>query len=367
MQLWQESLGPSSKSFAVSSTGPIQSAVRIVDAVKESLAEILESDRDSLLLGEDVADPLGGVFRLTKGLSSRFPGQVMNSPLAEATIIGVAHGRASCGHLTIAEIQFVDFLAPGWNQLTTNVASQSWRTDHTWQTPVILYAVAGAYSPGAGMFHSQVNAAALCHQQDLIVAYPSCPGDVRRVFKNAKVNRCPTFILLPKARLWDRVESNCDPVSDYSARLLQSGNDVTLVSWGNGIAISKAALSSLKGIAVELIDLCISIRWILIAWNNRSTKRDVWLWLMKISVLVQLVPTLFGGLQQTSLAGRHLNAGRSSSQDLVNMSPQRSMENGGYCLFQQISRWPWRGQWSLEIEHPNLCPASSCRTQQLKA
>jgi len=134
------------------------------------LDQILTVDSECLLFGEDVEDPLGGVFRLTKGLSTKHKGRVTNSPLAEATILGVAYGRALAGKRTIAEIQFMDFLAPAWNQLVSNICSHSWRTMEQWPLPIVIYTVAGAYSPGEGMFHSQVNASLLAKNKDLIVA-----------------------------------------------------------------------------------------------------------------------------------------------------------------------------------------------------
>lgn len=231
-------------------------AQRISDAVNESLKDILSKDQKALLIGEDIEDPLGGVFRLTKTLSTKFPGRVQNTPLAEATILGVALGRATTGKTTIAEIQFMDFLSPGWNQLTTNIVSQAWRTDGVWPSPVIIYAVAGAYSPGAGMFHSQVNASLLTRNEGLVVVYPSSPNDVMRVFQNAHASNTPTFILLPKARLWERQEQTPAPMQDFSPTLVCSGSDLTIVTWGNGVAISKEALRLVDDISIDLIDLC---------------------------------------------------------------------------------------------------------------
>lgn len=229
---------------------------RIADATRLMLDQILTTDRESLLIGEDVEDPLGGVFRLTKGLSTKHIGQVTNSPLAEATILGVAYGRALAGKRTIAEIQFMDFLAPAWNQLVSNICSHSWRTMEQWPLPIIIYTVAGAYSPGEGMFHSQVNASLLAKNKDLIVAYPSNPDDVRRVFGNALISEKPTFVILPKARLWDRQAKLRISSVEFSATVKCYGEDVTVVTWGNGVVLAEQASKIIPQVSVEIIDLC---------------------------------------------------------------------------------------------------------------
>jgi len=231
-------------------------AERIVDATRLMLGQILAADSESLLIGEDVEDPLGGVFRLTKGLSTVHAGRVTNSPLAEASILGVAYGRALAGKRTIAEIQFMDFLAPAWNQLVSNICSHPWRTMERWPLPLVIYTVAGAYSPGEGMFHSQVNASLLAKNKDLIVAYPSSPDDVRRVFGNAWISEKPTFVILPKARLWDRQAKLRPTPRGFSATARCEGEDVTIVTWGNGVVLAEHASKLIPKVSVEIIDLC---------------------------------------------------------------------------------------------------------------
>lgn len=229
---------------------------RIADATRISLDKILTEDPECLLIGEDVEDPLGGVFRITKGLSTKYKGRVTNSALAEASILGVAYGRALAGKRTIAEIQFMDFLAPAWNQLVSNVCSHSWRTMGQWPLPLIIYTVAGAYSPGEGMFHSQVNASLLARNHDLIVAYPSNPDDVRRVFDNALISEKPTFVILPKARLWDRQVKEQFLSREFSSRVKCEGQDVTVLTWGNGVVLAEHAKRLIPNVSVEVIDLC---------------------------------------------------------------------------------------------------------------
>lgn len=231
----------------------------IGDAFRSTLFEIFESHSEAYLLGEDVEDPLGGVFRLTKGLSTAFPSRVINSPLAEASIIGIACGLATVGRLAFAEIQFMDFLSPGWNQLVNNICTQNWRTDGAWPCPVIMYAPAGGYSPGEGMFHSHVDASLLARNDGLVVAYPSTPWDVREVLLLATKQDLPTFILLPKALLWERrlnvprvdKSGNCE----QHAKIVQRGEDVTIATWGNGVWVSLAACKYVSNVTVEVIDM----------------------------------------------------------------------------------------------------------------
>src|SRR5262249_4266155 len=96
---------------------------RIGDTVNKTLRAGLGEDQRRILFGEDIEDPKGGVFRLTQKLSTEFPKQVFNSPLAESTILGVACGLAAYGKRPVFELQFIDFIYPGFNQLVTNISN----------------------------------------------------------------------------------------------------------------------------------------------------------------------------------------------------------------------------------------------------
>ncbi len=114
------------------------------------------------IFGEDIEDPKGGVFRLTQKLSTEFPKQVYNSPLAESTILGVACGLAAYGKRPVFELQFIDFIYPGFNQLVTNISTIRWRSYGHWKCPAVIYAPYGAYLPGGSLWHSQSNEACAC-------------------------------------------------------------------------------------------------------------------------------------------------------------------------------------------------------------
>ena len=113
---------------------------RMGDLINRTLRAGLDADPVRMIFGEDVEDPKGGVFRLTQQLSSDFPEQVFNSPLAESTIIGLAGGLALYGRRPVFEIQFIDFIYPGFNQLISNLSSLRWRTNGAWKVPAVIYA-----------------------------------------------------------------------------------------------------------------------------------------------------------------------------------------------------------------------------------
>jgi len=231
---------------------------RIGDVVNQTLRLGLTKDTRRIIFGEDVEDPKGGVFRLTQKLSTEFPDQVFNSPLAESTIVGVACGLASYGKRPVFELQFIDFIGPAWNQLATNLCNLRWRSFGTWTCPLVLYAPYGAYLPGGSLWHSQANEAPLAHYPGINIAIPSNPEDAAGLLWTAMHCEDPTFVLIPKHLLWAEHESTTPirAVSLGKARLHQAGSDVTVVAWGNTMEKSIEALAKLgEKASVELIDL----------------------------------------------------------------------------------------------------------------
>ncbi|MBK8477659.1 MAG: 2-oxo acid dehydrogenase subunit E2 [Opitutaceae bacterium] len=237
---------------------------RIGDLVNQTLRAGLKAEPRRMIFGEDVEDPKGGVFRLTKSLSTDFPRQVFNSPLAESTILGVACGLASYGWKPVFEIQFVDFICAGWNQLLTNLATLRWRTAGQWTCPAVIYAPYGAYLPGGSLWHSQANESALAHFPGLHVVVPSTPADAAGLLWTAMHCEDPVLFLVPKHMFWAEVESTQPvvPVPFGRARLCRAGADVTLVTWGNTVELAEAALATLGDeLSVELIDLRTIVPW----------------------------------------------------------------------------------------------------------
>ena len=235
---------------------PIQSGRQtMVSAINTTFRAALEEDPKFVFFGEDIEDPKGGVFGLTKGLSAAFPKQVFNSPLAEATIMGVAVGMAAYGWHPIFELQFIDFIAPGWNQITTNMSTLRWRSNGDWECPCLIYAPYGAYLPGGSLWHSQSNESYLAHTPGLKVAIPSTPEDAAGLFWTAMHSKDPCFLLIPKHIFRKQAEvGTVEPVEFGRARIVREGSDVTLVTYGNTIELAEQAADQC-GTSVEIIDL----------------------------------------------------------------------------------------------------------------
>src|SRR5881396_2621222 len=253
---------------------------RIGDTVNKTLRAGLEEDPRRILFGEDIEDPKGGVFRLTQKLSSEFPKQVFNSPLAESTILGVACGLAAYGKSPVFELQFIDFIYPGFNQLVTNISNLRWRSFGNWKCPAVIYAPYGAYLPGGSLWHSQANESALAHYPGLNVVVPSTPEDAAGLLWTAMHTEDPVIFLIPKHLLWAEHES-AEPIRAVpfgQAYKRTIGSDVTLVAWGNTIEKSLEAIAEIENDAtVELIDLRSIVPWdyATIEESVRKTRRLV--------------------------------------------------------------------------------------------
>src|SRR5438093_1431958 len=248
---------------------------RIGDTVNKTLHAGLEDDPRRILFGEDIEDPKGGVFRLTQKLSTEFPKQVFNSPLAESTILGVACGLAAYGKRPVFELQFIDFIYPGFNQLVTNISNLRWRSFGNCKCPAVIYAPYGAYLPGGSLWHSQANESALAHYPGLNVAIPSTPADAAGLLWTAMQAEDPVIFLIPKHLLWAEYEypEAIRAVPLGRARQCTSGSDVTVVAWGNTIEKSLEAIAKIDNeTSVELIDLRSIVPWDKAAIENSVGK-----------------------------------------------------------------------------------------------
>lgn len=228
----------------------------MVDAINKVFHKALESDPNVIFFGEDIEDPKGGVFKLTAGCSEKFPKQVFNSPLAEATILGVAVGMAAYGMKPVFELQFVDFFEPAWNQIVGNISTLRWRSFGEWKCPMLVYAPYGAYLPGGSLWHSQSNEAYFAHTPGLKIAIPSTPEDAAALFWTAMNSDDPCFIFVPKHIFRKRVDvSKIEPLAFGEARVVREGSDVTIVTWGNTLELAEEAATQLAGsVSVEIID-----------------------------------------------------------------------------------------------------------------
>ncbi len=234
------------------------SPVTMLQAVNQTLRDLLRHDERVVLFGEDIADPKGGVFGITKGLSSLYPARVFNSPLAEATIIGVGAGLAACGLRPIVELQFIDFVGPGFHQLANQIATLRWRTKGQWSCPLVIIAPCGGYLPSGGPWHSQSNEGWFAHIPGLQVVVPSRPEDAAALLRAAIGGNDPVLYLLPKHLLrMPRTVEGGEALRIGLARVARSGGDVTVIAWGNTVSIALEAADALvpRGIDVEVIDL----------------------------------------------------------------------------------------------------------------
>ncbi len=230
----------------------------MLGALNEALLRRFEAEPKALYFGEDVEDPKGGVFGLTKGLSDRFSDRVFNSPLAEATIMGVAAGASVAGLKPIFEIQFVDFVATALNQLMNNLATLRWRSNDQWRCPGIFFVPCGAYLPAGGPWHSQSNEALFAHIPGVLLACPSTPHDAVALLETAYDLADPVIFLLPKHLLRRKWEWDVPPAKGFGAATIRlAGEDATIVTWGNGVEVSLSAAAALESenISVEVLDL----------------------------------------------------------------------------------------------------------------
>ena len=228
----------------------------MVGALNTCLHEALDRIPGVVIFGEDVEDPKGGVFGFTKGLSTRHPERVVNSPLAEATIVGTAAGLAATGFRPVFELQFIDFAAPAFNQLLTQISTLRWRSNGDWKCPAVFYAPYGAYLPAGSTWHSQSNEGIWTHIPGLRVAVPSTPLDLIGLLWTALHEEDPTLLLIPKHVMRVRHPGlEAQPIGFGRARVVQSGQDVTAVAWGNCIEVVREAANALEGqCSVEIID-----------------------------------------------------------------------------------------------------------------
>ena len=229
----------------------------MVAAFNRTFHAAMETFDTIVVFGEDIEDPKGGVFGFTKGLSSKYPERVRNSPLAEATIVGTAVGLAAMGYRPVFEIQFIDFITPGFHQLVSQIATLRWRSKGEWKCPLVIYSPYGAYLPAGGMWHSQSNDGWWAHTPGIRVAIPSTPEDIAGLFWAAIQDDDPTLLLIPKHIFRVRM-----PVQAYraipfgKAAVRREGTDVTVVAWGNTLELAFQAAEQFaqQGVSLEIID-----------------------------------------------------------------------------------------------------------------
>ena len=241
---------------------PLAGPVTMLAAMRNVLHDALAGDPSVSLLGQDIEDPKGDVFGLTRGLSREFPGRVVNSALSESLIVGQSIGRALAGGRPVACIQFADFLPLCFNQVASELGSIWWRTDGGWRAPVLILAPCGGYRPGLGPFHAQTFESTFAHVPGLDVLMPSNALDAAGMLRAALEGGRPTLFLYPKVLLNDAsVAAHADlsmvRIPPGRARVVREGAHVTLVAWGATVPLCDRAATELApaGVRAEVIDL----------------------------------------------------------------------------------------------------------------
>lgn len=238
-----------------------QETVSMVEAINHGLREELERNPKVVMWGEDIADPKGGVFGVTRGLSTAFPEQVTNSALAEASIVGVAGGMAIGGYKPIVEIQFADYMWPGFMQTRDEVATVRWRSQGMWTCPVVIRIPVGGHIKG-GPWHSACVESILAHIPGWRVVFPSCAEDAKGLIKSAARSEDPVIFFEHKG-LYRKMESRTrEPDANYLlpfgvGRVRHVGYDLTIVTWGASVyqALEIAKRKEAEGRSIEVLDM----------------------------------------------------------------------------------------------------------------
>jgi len=230
----------------------------IAKALNAGLAKALRKDPKVLMFGEDVAE-LGGVFRVTEGLVQEFgKSRVFNTPIAESGIVGTAIGLAMRGYKPVVEIQFDGFVFPAFNQITSQLAKLTYRSEGFSQMPVVIRIPYGG-GIGAVEHHSESPEAYFAHTPGLRVVTPSNPNDAYWMMQQAIESPDPVIMLEPKRRYWQKGPVNLDvaPMPLHNARLLREGTQVTVLAYGPMVtaALQAAELGAEEDLSIEVIDL----------------------------------------------------------------------------------------------------------------
>ena len=218
----------------------------------------MQDNSKVLVFGEDVAK-LGGVFRVTEGLLDEFgEKRVFNSPIAESGIIGTAIGLAMRGFRPVAEIQFDGFIYPAFNQIVSQLAKLTNRSEGFFDMPVVIRVPYGG-GIGAVEHHSESPEAYFAHTAGLRVISPSNANDAYWMIQQAIESRDPVLFFEPKRRYWQKGQVNLDqaPMSMHTASTIRQGSDVTIATYGPMVvtALQAAENAAAEGINIEVIDI----------------------------------------------------------------------------------------------------------------
>ena len=245
---------------------PLQNAISdkivLVDAINHAISEEMDLNEKIIVYGEDIADPKGGVFTATKGLTDKFGKErVFNSPLAEASIVGTAIGLAVTGWKPCVEIQFGDYIWPAMMQIRDELACMRYRSNGDWTCPLVIRVAVGGYIHG-GLYHSQSIDSYFFKIPGIRVAYPSNAADAKGLLKTALRMDDPIIFLEHKGLYRQGYASTPEPNKDFvlpfgKANTVQKGDYLTIISWGAMVqkCIDAIKVCSLESGEVDLIDI----------------------------------------------------------------------------------------------------------------
>jgi 2-oxoisovalerate dehydrogenase E1 component beta subunit len=231
----------------------------LIQAITTAMDEELARDERVFITGEDVG-VRGGVFRATLGLHEKYGGdRVVDSPLAELSIVAVGIGAAVSGLRPICEIQFADYIFPAFNQIVGEAARFYYRSNGVWNVPLVIRAPYGG-GVGGGLYHSQSVEAFFTHVPGLKVVIPSTPYDAKGLLKAAV--RDPNPVLFFETKKGYRAIKGDVPADDYivpigPARIAREGRDVSVFAYGMMAHYATIAADTVaqEGISAEVVDL----------------------------------------------------------------------------------------------------------------
>lgn len=230
-----------------------------IEAINLAMKEEMERDERVFVIGEDVGKK-GGVFKATVGLYERFGEvRVIDSPLSESAIVGVAIGAGMYGKRPIAEIQFADFITPAVNQIVQEAAKIRYRSNNDWNCPIVIRAPFGGGVHGA-LYHSQSVESLFNSTPGLKIVIPSNPYDAKGLLKAAIRDEDPVLFFEHKKAyrlLKEEVPENDYIVPIGKANIVREGDDITVITYGLCVHFAKQAAEKLaeEGIGTTLVDL----------------------------------------------------------------------------------------------------------------
>ncbi|MFA6597680.1 MAG: dehydrogenase E1 component subunit alpha/beta [Ignavibacteriaceae bacterium] len=248
--------------FDYEATEPKGNPIVMVDAINHALHEEMELNNKTYVFGEDVADKKGGVFTATKGLTQKFgEKRVFNSPLAEASIIGVATGMALTGLKPVVEIQFGDYIWPSFMQFKNEVATIRYRSNNAWSSSFVTRVAVGGYIHG-GLCHSQNIESIFAHIPGIYIAYPSNAADAKGLLKTAIRLNDPVLFCEHKGLYRQSFATSPEPDKNYlipfgKAKVVKEGKDISVITYGASVWDSLFAIRKLEseGHSVEVVDI----------------------------------------------------------------------------------------------------------------